>query len=78
MAICQCEIHAEDGETRKLWGFAFTLGLTTVIDIAVAFMFTRPLVALLAGNRWMAAGSPMTGVSTARLGLADHKEVPSA
>ena len=28
-------------------GFAFTLGLTTLIDIAVAFMFTRPLVGFL-------------------------------
>ena len=29
-------------------GFAFTLGLTTVIDLLVVFLFTKPLVSLLA------------------------------
>ena len=29
-------------------GFAFTLGLTTLIDIAVVFLFTKPFVTLLA------------------------------
>jgi preprotein translocase subunit SecD len=29
-------------------GFAFTLGLSTVIDLLVVFLFTHPLVALLA------------------------------
>jgi preprotein translocase subunit SecD len=32
-------------------GFAFFLGLSTILDIVVAFFFTRPLVALLARNR---------------------------
>ena len=50
-------------------GFAFTLGLTTVIDVAVAFMFTRPLVAWLAATRWMQSDSRMTGVSARRLGV---------
>ena len=50
-------------------GFAFTLGLTTLIDVAVAFLFTRPLVSLFARNRWFAAGSSMTGLSPHRLGV---------
>lgn len=50
-------------------GFAFTLGLTTVIDIAVAFMFTRPLVVLFGRNKWFSSGSPMTGLDPKRLGV---------
>ena len=49
-------------------GFAFTLGLTTVIDVFVAFLFTRPLVNLLANSAWMNKGGSMTGVSPVRLG----------
>ena len=32
-------------------GFAFFLGLSTLLDVVVAFFFTRPLVALLGRNR---------------------------
>ena len=49
-------------------GFAFTLGLTTVIDVVVAFLFTRPLVYILAETTFMNKGSAMTGVSPQRLG----------
>ncbi len=56
-------------------GFAFTLGLTTLIDILVAFMFTRPLVYMAAETKWMNAGSGLTGVSPARLGVKTHTEV---
>ena len=43
-------------------GFAFALGLTTVIDVLVAFTFTRPVVALLAGTRFFQSGHPLSGV----------------
>jgi preprotein translocase subunit SecD len=56
-------------------GFAFTLGLTTVIDVAVAFLFTRPLVNILANGAWMNKGSAMTGVSPERLGAPTQTEV---
>ena len=56
-------------------GFAFTLGLTTVIDVVVAFLFTRPLVYRLAESKWMNAGSAMTGVSPVRLGVTSSTEV---
>ena len=44
-------------------GFAFALGLTTIVDLIVAFTFTRPLTILAANNKWFQAGSAMTGVS---------------
>ncbi|MFM1819211.1 MAG: hypothetical protein RIS61_809 [Actinomycetota bacterium] len=49
-------------------GFALTLGLTTVIDILVAFYFTHPLVVKISNSKWMNAGSALTGVSPKRLG----------
>jgi len=49
-------------------GFAFALGLTTIVDVIVAFLFTRPLVALLCRSKWMSGGGMLTGVSPERLG----------
>jgi preprotein translocase subunit SecD len=37
-------------------GFAFTLGLSTLIDVLIVFLFTHPLVAVL--SRWNAVTSP--------------------
>jgi preprotein translocase subunit SecD len=46
-------------------GFAFTLGLSTVIDVVIVFLFTHPLVAILA--RWSAFTSPrMSGLGNVR------------
>lgn len=45
-------------------GFAFVLGLTTVIDIIVAFWFTHPIVVLMGRSGWMQRGSRWTGLST--------------
>ena len=49
-------------------GFAYTLGLTTVIDIVVVFLFTKPMVTLLARTRFFGDGRPMSGLDPARLG----------
>ena len=49
-------------------GFAFTLGLTTVLDIVMAFWFTRPLTVLLGRTKWMQSGSKWTGLDPERLG----------
>ena len=49
-------------------GFAFTLGLTTLIDVFVALLFSRPLVVLFTRSKWFASGSPMTGLDPKRLG----------
>ena len=50
-------------------GFAFTLGLITFVDIAVAFLFTRSLVTKLGNSKWMNSDSSWTGVSPTRLGV---------
>ncbi len=49
-------------------GFAFTLGLTTLIDIVVVFLFTKPMVTLLARTKFFSSGRPMSGLDPARLG----------
>jgi preprotein translocase subunit SecD len=49
-------------------GFAFVLGLTTVIDVLVAFWFTHPLVVLLGRSNFMQRGSRWTGLDPERLG----------
>ncbi|HUD36805.1 MAG TPA: protein translocase subunit SecD [Streptosporangiaceae bacterium] len=49
-------------------GFAFTLGLTTLIDIVVVFLFTKPMVTLLARTKFYSSGRPMSGLDPARLG----------
>ncbi len=52
-------------------GFAFALGLTTAVDVVIAFVFTRPVVSILAGTRWFQSGSHWTGVDPERLGVHD-------
>jgi preprotein translocase subunit SecD len=42
-------------------GFAFTLGLTTLIDLLVVTMFTHPMVQLLARNKFFASGHRWSG-----------------
>jgi preprotein translocase subunit SecD len=41
-------------------GFAFTLGLSTLLDLVVVFLFTRPLISWLARFRWFSR-SRLTG-----------------
>jgi preprotein translocase subunit SecD len=48
-------------------GFAFAMGLTTLIDIAVVFMFTKPLVALLARLKFFAKGHKLSGLDAERM-----------
>lgn len=50
-------------------GFAFALGVTTMVDVFIAFVFTRPTVALLARSEWFRRGGKWTGVDAAHLGL---------
>lgn len=42
-------------------GFAFTLGLTTLINIMLVTLFTHPLVQLLARNKFFASGHRFSG-----------------
>ncbi|MFM8937643.1 MAG: protein translocase subunit SecD, partial [Actinomycetota bacterium] len=57
-------------------GFAFTLGLTTIIDLIVIFFFTKPLVSLLARADYFQKGSRYSGVSSQSVGIV--KEAVSA
>ncbi|MEJ5888283.1 protein translocase subunit SecD [Pseudokineococcus marinus] len=49
-------------------GFAFTLGLTTLIDLLVVVMLTHPLVTLLARTRFFASGHRLSGFDAEHLG----------
>jgi len=49
-------------------GFAFTLGLTTLIDVVVVFLFTKPMVTLLARTDFFGRGHKWSGLDPARLG----------
>jgi preprotein translocase subunit SecD len=49
-------------------GFAFTLGMTTLIDVVVVFLFTKPMVTLLARTKFYGQGHKLSGLDPARLG----------
>jgi preprotein translocase subunit SecD len=49
-------------------GFAFTLGLITVIDVVVVVTFTHPMMTLLARTKVYGHGHPMSGLDPRRLG----------
>ncbi|HEX4657751.1 MAG TPA: protein translocase subunit SecD [Streptosporangiaceae bacterium] len=48
--------------------FAFTLGLTTLIDVVVVFLFTKPMITLLARTKFYGGGHRLSGLDPARLG----------
>jgi len=54
------------GEVR---GFAFTLGVTTLIDLIIVFLFTKPLISLLAKVPYFYNGRAQSGLSQKSLGL---------
>ena len=49
-------------------GFAFTLGLTTLIDIAVVFFFTKPLMTLLGRTKFFGEGHRFSGFEKEHMG----------
>jgi len=54
-------------------GFAFTLGLTTLIDLLIVFLFTKPLVTLMARINFFASGHPLSGFSNKTIGIPQNK-----
>ncbi|GAC1445020.1 MAG: protein translocase subunit SecD [Mycobacteriales bacterium] len=59
-------------------GFAFTLGLSTLLDVLVVFLFTRPLISWLSRFTWFSnhrftgfygpdGGAPLTGSAARRI-----------
>jgi preprotein translocase subunit SecD len=51
-------------------GFAFTLGLTAIADLIVVFLFTHPVLRLLARTRFFGEGHRWSGLDPERLGVA--------
>ena len=49
-------------------GFAFTLGLTTFVDLIVVFLFTKPLLTVLARTKFFGGGHPLSGLDPKHLG----------
>ncbi|GAA5098744.1 protein translocase subunit SecD [Microbacterium yannicii] len=49
-------------------GFAFTLGLTTAIDVLIFILFTHPVLQLLARTRFFGSGHPLSGLDPTALG----------
>lgn len=49
-------------------GFAYTLGLTTIIDVVVVILFTHPMLQLLAQTRFFSSGNPWSGLDPTALG----------
>ncbi len=49
-------------------GFAFTLGLTTAIDVLIFILFTHPVMQLLARTRFFGGGHPLSGLDPTALG----------
>lgn len=48
-------------------GFAFTLGLTTLIDLAIFWLFTHPMLTILARRKFFASGHKWSGFDVNRL-----------
>ena len=56
-------------------GFAFTLGLTTFIDLLIVFIFTKPIVTVIAKWNFFASGHPLSGFSEKSIGR-KHSSTP--
>lgn len=49
-------------------GFAYTLGLTTIIDVIIVFFFTHPMLALLSRTTFFGQGHKLSGFDPDALG----------
>lgn len=64
--------------TGAVKGFGFALGLTTIVDLAILFWFTKPMVSWLARFHFFNSGSRFSGLSQSTLGLDEPKRKPVA
>lgn len=53
-------------------GFAFTLGLTTLLDIFIFVIFTHPVMQILARTKFFGQGHPLSGMDPEALGAVYH------
>ena len=49
-------------------GFAFTLGLTTLVDLAVVVLFTHPILQVLAQRKFFSSGHKWSGFDSKAMG----------
>jgi preprotein translocase subunit SecD len=56
-------------------GFAFTLGLTTLVDLIVIFAFTKPAMSILSKWKFYASGHPLSGLSKKSSGIEENTNV---
>jgi preprotein translocase subunit SecD len=56
-------------------GFAFALGVSTLIDVAVFFWFTKPMMTMLARVRFFNSGHRFSGLSPETLGIDEGPHV---
>ena len=56
-------------------GFAFTLGLTTLIDLIIVFFFTHPIMTILAKTKFFGEGHKWSGFDPAGLGIESTRYV---
>ena len=59
-------------------GFAFALGISTVIDLVVFFLFTKPMVSWLATFKFFYSGHKWSGLSPDQVGIAAVTVAPAA
>ena len=57
-------------------GFAFALGISTVIDLAVFFLFTKPMVSWLATFKFFYSGNKWSGLSPEQVGSTRRTPTP--
>lgn len=56
-------------------GFAFTLGLTTILDVIIFVVFTHPVMQLLARTKFFGQGHPLSGMDPEALGAVYHTRI---
>ena len=56
-------------------GFAFALGISTIIDVTVFFWFTKPVMTQLARVKFFNSGRRFSGLSPETLGIDEGPHV---
>ncbi len=59
-------------------GFAFAMGLTTVVDVVVVFLFTKPLMSLVARTKFFAKGHKLSGLDAERMARSETQTLQEA
>jgi preprotein translocase subunit SecD len=63
--------------TGVVKGFGFALGLSTLVDLAILFWFTKPMVTWLGRFRFFNSGHRLSGLSKETLGMDAPKTAPA-